>query len=196
MQSAWSVACAGVSCELGVVQKIVAVPDTTALVWGLRFVNTSPDPITNLKFYGYQDADFYHGDEGHFVPYSSGILKFVAYENGGNTALERASGPYYGYTFGGVATGLVPSAHDLNPSYSGGYADVTNNHMNGANYYFSDGANIARYTIGSLAPGASVTIYWILGISPGPSGQNGLQAQLLLGTLLDLLATPPAYCFC
>jgi hypothetical protein len=184
----FTVICAA-SCNMEVDEKVASVPGADGLVWGLRFVNTTPNPITNLKFFAYQDADFSGTDEGHFTALNAGPVKFIANENnyGGNPA-SRMIAPYFGYTF----AGLAPDAHDLNPSYSGGYSDVTNDVMNNANYYLSDGGNIARYTFGTLAPGSSDLIYWVLGISPGNLGFTGLEYQLLMGSALaSTLATPP-----
>jgi hypothetical protein len=183
----FTVACT-TSCNMEIDELVASVPGTDAMVWGLRFVNPTTHPITNLKFYGYQDADLSHGDEGHYATSSWGPLKFIVYENGGNTPSARVQQPYYGYTFAGVAA----DAHDLNPSYSAAYGDVTHNIMNGANYYFSDGGSIARDTIGTIPPGGSVVVYWVLGMSPGNFGATGLQFQLLMGSALATsLATPP-----
>jgi hypothetical protein len=178
------------SCNLVVDEKVASVPGSDALVWGIRLINPTANPITNVKFYGYQDGDFQGTDEGHFTTLNLGPLHFMGYEDHGNTPASRMTAPYIGYTFAGLAA----DAHDLNPSYSGGYSDVTSNVMNGANYYLSDGATISRYTFGTLAPGASVVIYLVLGMSPGITGPIGLEGQLLLGSAMaSSLANPPTF---
>jgi len=205
----WSVSSDGLSATsaaanlngVGVSTKVAMMRNMNFIIVGVRIQNLGASPMTNVKFYAYQDADFTNSDEGLYTTPSWGPLKFAVYENNydGSSSSSRLSDPYYGYTFAGVSADAHQWWQWGSGMYSGQERSRTalyGDHMNGVSYYLGDGGGVARYTIGTIPGYSSVVIYWVLAITPPSLTPNQFYLQLLLGSIFARnLATPPVVIF-